>query len=142
MVTLRPLDKIVDKWKNRAAAAAGDYQFGVQNPLKDWATNASAAKDAWVGGVQDAAARGAYEKGVRKAGTEKWQRKAVQLGAPRYTQGVQVADVDYKEGFGPYYDALTRLTLPPRGPRGDPRNLERVRVIVEALRKVKTSGGT
>ncbi|RLE36930.1 hypothetical protein DRJ17_07610 [Candidatus Woesearchaeota archaeon] len=141
MVSLRPLEKIIEKWKNRAVAAQGDYQFGIQNPLKDWATNAAAAQDAWAAGVQDAISRGAFGKGVKKVGTEKWQRKAMQLGAPRYAQGVQASDVDYRAGFEPYYEALSRLTLPPRGPRGDPRNLERVRIIMETLRKIKTSQG-
>lgn len=142
MVKLRPLDTIKGKWKNRASAAAGDYKFGIENPLEDWATNASAAESAWEGGVQDAISRKAFSKGVKAAGTAKWQERALKKGVRRYPEGVAIAEDDYAKGFEPYYNALSRVTLPPRGPRGDPRNLERVRVIVETLRKVKTGSST
>jgi hypothetical protein len=118
---MRPLDKIREKWKARATAAAPDYQFGVANPLKDWATQAAAASDAWKAGVTDAAGRDAFRKGVTRAGTAKWQRKALELGVPRYSQGVAVAAPDYEAGWKPFYEALTKIELPPRGPRGDPR---------------------
>ena len=141
-IPLRPLDYIKQKYATRATAAAGDFQFGVQNPLRDWATNAAAAEGAWRDGVQDAIARGAFGKGVKAAGTQFWQARTLTLGVPRYTQGVQASVDLYADRFKPYYEALSRVTLPPRGKRGDPRNLERVRVIIEALRRVKTGGST
>jgi len=140
-ISLRPLDKIVEKWKNRATAAGPDYTFGVQNPLNDWATQAQAAADAWRAGVTDAAGRDAYRKGVARTGTQKWQRKAVELGSRRYPEGVAAGAQDYKAEFAPYYDALSKIELPPRGARGDPKNLERVRVIMQTLRAVKTGAG-
>lgn len=136
-IALRPLDKVKEKWKARASAASGDYQFGIMNPLKDWASEAAAAAPAWAAGVTDAAGRDAYRKGVTRAGTAKWKRKAGELGVSRYPQGVAVADVDYEAGFKPFYETLAKLELPPRGPRGDPRNIDRVRVIAQALRDVK-----
>jgi hypothetical protein len=39
------------------------------------------------------------------------------------------------------YDTLTKVELPVRGPRGDPKNIERVRTIVQALRALKTGAG-
>jgi hypothetical protein len=140
-IPLRPIDKVVDKWKSRATAAGPDYTFGVQNPLKDWATFAQAAGDSWRAGVTDAAGRDAYRKGVAKAGTPKWQRKAVDLGSRRFPEGVTAGAPDYKAEFAPFYDALSKIDLPPRGARGDPKNLERVRVIMQTLRAVKTGAG-
>jgi hypothetical protein len=138
-IPLRPLDTVVGpKWKNRASAAATDYASGVSAPLRDWATNAAAAEGAWKQGVTDAAARGAFGAGVRKAGTGKWQGKATTLGARRYPEGVAAAEKDYVDAFKPYYDALSKIELTPRGPRGDPRNYDRVKQIGDALRKVKT----
>ncbi len=54
-IPLRPLEKVVEKWSGRATAAAPDYSAGVAAPKKDWATYATAAKDAWRAGVTDAA---------------------------------------------------------------------------------------
>ncbi|MEM4913412.1 MAG: hypothetical protein QW579_04340 [Desulfurococcaceae archaeon] len=39
------------------------------------------------------------------------------------------------EAFKP----LSELVLPPRAPRRDPRNLERVRAVITALRAKRTS---
>ena len=138
-IPLRPLEKVIDKWKNRASAAAGDYAAGVAAPLKDWATNALAASSAWKQAITDAAGRDAFAAGVRKVGTAKWQRKATELGARRYPEGITAGATDYSEGFKPFYEALGKIELPPRGPRGDPRNYERVKTIGDTLRKVKIS---
>jgi hypothetical protein len=141
-IPLRPLDQIKTKWKNRASAATPDYTAGVSAPLRDWASNAAAAAPAWKQGVTDAAGRDAFTKGVKRVGTAKWQAKATTLGARRFPEGVAAAEPDYESGFKPYYEALGKIELPPRGPRGDPRNYERVKVIGDTLRKVKLALGS
>jgi len=141
-IKMRPPETLGDRWKNRASAAAPDYQFGVSNPLNDWQANALAAKDAWRQGVTDAASRDAYGKGVAKTPTAFWQKRALELGVPRYPDGITKSVDVYLTNWKPYYDALTKIELPPRGARGDPKNLERVRVIVQTLRNVKTGGAT
>ncbi|MCC6014091.1 MAG: hypothetical protein LM564_00110 [Desulfurococcaceae archaeon] len=138
---LRPLDQIKDKWSRRASAAGPDYQAGLAAPRTPWSQAAVVAKDAWRAGVTDAAGRDAYAKGVAAAGDAKWLKKATELGVRRYPEGVSAAVEDYKNGFAPYYDALTKIELPPRGARGDPKNIERVRVIVQTLRSIKTATG-
>jgi len=141
-IPLRPLDQVKTKWKNRASAATPDYTAGVTAPLRDWATNAVAASGAWKQGVTDAAGRNAFERGVKRAGTAKWQAKATTLGARRYPEGVAAAEADYESGFKPFYETLAKVDLPPRGPRGDPRNYERVKTIGDALRKTKLALGS
>lgn len=138
---LRPLDQIKDKWTRRATAAGPDYQAGIAAPRQPWSQAAIAAKAAWQQGVTDAAGRDAFAKGVAKAGDAKWLKKATELGVARYPEGVSKAVEEYKAGFTPFYDALSKLELPARGARGDPRNIERVKTIVQALRAIKTGGG-
>jgi len=138
---LKPLDKIVDKWATRAAGATTDYAAGLMMPKQPWSAAAVAAKDAWRTGVTDAAGRDAYSKGVAKAGDAKWYKKASEIGVRRYPEGVSAAKDDYKGAFAPVYETLTKIELPPRGPRGDPKNIERVRVIVQTLRQLKTGAG-
>lgn len=140
-IKLKPLEKIVDKWSTRASGAAADYASGITMPKQPWSAAATAAKDAWRTGVTDAAGRDAYAKGVAKAGDAKWLKKASEIGARRYPEGVTAAKDDYKGGFAPVYDTLSKVELPVRGPRGDPKNIERVRTIVQALRQLKTGAG-
>jgi transcription initiation factor TFIIIB Brf1 subunit/transcription initiation factor TFIIB len=58
----------------------------------------------------------------------KWQRA---------TGTSDAAMEHYKTGYQPYYDIIQKLQLPPRR-KGDPANLERLRVLNEALRREKT----
>jgi len=137
-IKLRPLEKIMEKWSTRAAAAVTDYVEGIASPKVPWSQGALAAKDAWRQGVTDAAGRDAYAKGVTKAGDAKWLRKAQEFGPARYPDGVAKTKEDYRTGFSPFYDALAKVELPPRRARGDPTNIERVKTIVATMRKVKT----
>jgi hypothetical protein len=126
------------KWTQRTAAAARDYAAGVQTPRTPWAAATSASEHAWQAGVQDAVARGAFGKGVQKAGDAKWQQGVATKGVQRFAPGVQAAQARYDEGFAPYRAAIEAITLPARGRRGDPANLERVRLIDTALHDLRT----
>ncbi len=137
MVAIRKLEDIVKKWSDVTPGRAPYYEAGVRAPLRDWATNAAAAESAWESGTTAAISEKRFEKGVKKAGTAKWQKKAIELGVARYADGVRKATDDYKAGFAPFRDVLEALTLPARGAKGDPKNLDRVRVIMEALHKKK-----
>jgi len=70
---------------------------------------------------------------VAKAGSSKWKEKALKKGPGRFAEGVYIAGPDYEKGFAPYHAAIERVELGPRFPRRDPRNLERVKRIVDAL---------
>jgi len=137
MVATRKIDDVVKKWSEVTPARAPYYEAGIKNPLRDWATNAAAAESAWESGVQNAMTDKRFGKGVNKAGTAKWQRKSVAVGPGRFREGVAAAAPDYKEGFSPYLDEIEKITLPPRGAKGDPKNYDRVRAIGEALHKKK-----
>ena len=137
VLKLRPLDQIVDKWNRRASAAGPDYQAGIQAPRTPWSQGALSAKEAWKQAVTDAASKDLFAKGVAKAGDAKWATKALSVGVRRYPEGVAAAKDDYKNNFAPFYDALGKVALPARAPRGDPRNLERVKAIVNAMRQTK-----
>lgn len=140
-IKLRPLEKITEKWTTRASGATTEYSEGLAAPKVPWSAAAIAAKEAWRQGVTDAAGRDAFAKGVAKAGDAKWFKKASELGTRRFSEGVTAAKEDYKGGFSPYYDALTKIELPPRRARGDPANVERVKAIMTTLRSIKTGAG-
>lgn len=137
MAAIRPMDEIARKWATVTPQRTADYEAGVRAPRKDWAQSSAAATEAWKAGVQAAIAAGSFAKGVGKAGTAKWAEASLEKGVGRWGPGVALAEDDYRTGFAPYREAIARVSLPARFARRDPRNLERVRVIVDAIGKVK-----
>ena len=135
---VKSADAVATKWASRAGAAGADYASGVNGTTKDWAADTAGAAGAWAAGVQTAAANGSFAKGVNAAGTAKWKQKAANVGAARYPQGVAAAKPYYQTGITAVLQVLSGITLPPRGPKGDPGNYNRVTVVGTALRKMKT----
>lgn len=133
MAEIKPLSVIADKWTRVTPGRTEDYKLGIQNPRRDWAEETLQAEGNYKAGVDAAQAKGLFAKGVTKAGTAKWKQKALQKGPGRFAEGVYIAGPDYEKGFAPYHAAIERVDLGPRFPKRDPRNLERVRKIVDAL---------
>jgi hypothetical protein len=138
MPQVKSISAITDKWKRRAGAASQDYAAGVASPRRSWSQATVEAADAQAAGVQQAISEKRFEKGVTAAGDSKWSAKAKNLGATRYGPGVAAATGDYQSGFSPFVSVIEGITLPPRGPKGDPRNYERSAVIGQALHDAKT----
>ena len=138
MAAIKPIEQATDKWVRRAGVAGPDYEAGVRNPRRGWAEASKAAEKNYQAGVTQAAARGAYGKGVSSAGEEKWKSNALKKGPGRFAEGVSIGRDEWAKGFAPYHAAIGAVTLPERGPKGDPKNLARVAAIATALRTLKT----
>lgn len=137
MPAIKSIGDIAEKWARVTPARSEDYKSGIESPKKDWEERTKAAEGAYKAGVTKAAAEGRFGRGVDRAGTEKWKARSLAVGVDRWGPGVSIAGPAYEKGFGPYRDVIERTTLPPRGPKGDPRNYERVKAIGEALHKAK-----
>lgn len=137
MADIKSSSSIAEKWARVTPQRTEDYNQGVQNPKTDWARATAAAAASQAAGVQAAIAEKRFEKGVAKAGTSKWQEGASTKGVQRWGTGVQAAGQAYAEGFQPFADTIKSTVLPPRYPKGDPRNLERVKAISGALHAKK-----
>lgn len=133
MAEIKPLSAIREKWTRVTPGRTEDYKIGIQNPRRDWATEAEAGEGNYKAGVDAAHSKGLFVKGIKKAGTAKWRDKSLKKGPGRFAEGVYIAGPDYEDGFKPFHEAISRVDLGPRFPKRDPRNLERVRRIVEAL---------
>lgn len=134
---IRSIADIQAKWVRVTPERSEDYKLGVENPKKDWKTGASGGKEAFKAAMQKVIAEDRQNKGVLKSSTDYWREKALALGVQRFSQGVAVAGGSYGAGFDPYRGVLEGLSLPPRYAKGDPRNIERVRVIAAALHAKK-----
>ena len=140
MAEIKSLSQIRDKWTRVTPGRTEDYKLGIQNPKRDWAEETEAGADNWKAGVDKAASLDMFAKGVKEAGTKKWQDKALKKGPGRFAEGVYIAGPDYEKGFAPFHEAISRVDLGPRFPKRDPRNLERVKRIVDALVAQKVGG--
>jgi len=128
------------KFASRAAAAGKDYADGVRGAGQEWQARTSAAADNYAAGVQESIARGAFQRGVNQAGATKFSERASTVGAQRFPQGVTAAAPDWAKGTQPYLDVIRSLDLPPRAPKGDPRNFMRSQMVAAALRARKVGG--
>ena len=133
MAEIKSMAAITEKWTRVTPQRTEDYKKGIESPRRDWADETLAAKDNWKAGVDAAAAKDLFSKGVAAAGTKKWKDKALAKGPGRFAEGVYIAGPDYEKGFAPYREAIARVDLGPKFPRRDPRNLDRVKRVVNAL---------
>ena len=139
MAQIKDINKIGAKWQNVTPGRQAEYADGVQNPRADWAQQTQAATNRYNAGVQGAISKGSYSAGVRKAGTAKWQANALAKGPGRWAEGVSLSRDNYIAGFGPYAQVIAATVLPERGPKGDPKNIQRVAVLAKALNDKKNS---
>jgi hypothetical protein len=137
---VKDISSSAKKFVSRGQAASGDYARGVADAGPEWASKTAAAQDSYNQGVQQAITRGAFAKGVQEAGPAKYQAAAAGKGAQRFGPGIAAAEGDWSRGVQPYLQTLESTTLPPRGPKGSPQNLERVNTVAMALRRRKTGG--
>lgn len=129
---------IAQKWGRVTPDRTQDYEDGVRNPLKDWAKETADAEDRYEAGIKSAITRKAFGKGVLKTGTAKQKAATIAKGITRWPEGVRGAVSDMEKGIAPVVEVLKNLVLPKRYETGDPRNIERVKAIQQALHKLKT----
>ena len=129
---------IAKKWVRVTSERTEDYEEGVRNPAKDWEKETLDAEDRYEAGIKASIVRKAFSKGVKKVGTAKQKAKTILKGIIRWPDGVRGAEDDMRTGMEPVVDVLRALKLPERYPTGDPRNIERVKAIQQALHKMKT----
>jgi hypothetical protein len=135
---VKDVGTIAAKWSTRAQAATQDYVNGTAGVQQ--AEPAIAAVNTWQQAVASPAAATDYTKGLTKSGDAGWQAGVKNKGAARYGPGVQGAQAKYSSGEQPYLQALSNLTLPPRGLRRSPANMARCQAVVTAMQQVKTAG--
>jgi len=136
---IKSLDIITKKWTEVTPGRTEYYKEGTSGKGGAWEAGAKAAEGNFKAAVTAAAAAGNYGKGVGRAGGGAYEKGVSEKGVARWPQGVSVAGPEFSKGFGPYQGVLAGLTLPPRGPKGDPRNYARVQAVGAALRAKKVA---
>jgi len=139
-IIIPPISEIATKWKTVTPTRVADYEHGVRNPRSPWIDGTLAASQAWITAMQMQSTWVRWGQGVQRCGNAGWQSATIAKGVPRWAQGVTASGTKYQDGFAPFRDCIANLDLPPRGPAGAPGNLERVRIVSEALHNLKLAG--
>ena len=130
--------EIAQKFVRVTSTRSEDYEQGVKNPDADWEDETAGAEDRFEAGIRDAIAGKRFGKGVRKCGTANQIKKTIEKGVPIWPERIVGAEDAMAEGMEEVVKTLEGVTLPPKYAKGDPRNIERVKVGNVALHKMKT----
>ena len=120
-----------ERFSTRAGGAQKEYTEGVAGAGQTWQDNAAANEGVYAQAVQEAIGRGAFGKGIAKAGAAKFTDRAKSLGAQRYPSGIAAGKQSYANNVAPYFDTLAALQLPAKRVKG--QNQERANVVAMAL---------
>lgn len=134
---VRPIQESQEKFKARAQNAREDYKRGVSNAGQRWLDGAAASTEAWRAGTQEAISQGRFERGVRAAGSTKYQERASTLGPERFATGVVAGAPDWGKNFAPFQQALAAHTPAPRGMRGSDQNANRSLEVQRLMRRTR-----
>lgn len=138
MANIMDTSKIAEKWARVTPTRTADYDQGIRNPRRDWQQATEAAETTYKSEVTKAANEGRFGKGVKRAGTQKWQQKTIDKGVNRWGPGVAVAEPDFAAGYEPIRQAIAAVNLPPRRGKMDPANFQRVQLVAKAAHEAKT----
>jgi hypothetical protein len=131
------LSRVAAKWQQNAGAASPAYAEGVQNPKNDWQRRTLAAADNYKVATQKAISEGRFAKGVQKVSSDDQIQASVQKGTARYGQGIALAGPDFAAGIEPVLQVIAATQLPPKKPKGDPSNIQRVAALAAAQHQAK-----
>lgn len=137
MADIKSAARSTEKWRRQSQASQPEYQAGVKETKKDWKQNTLDAADNYETGVTAAIADKRFQNGVDRAGTAKWRENTLLKGPARWADGINKSGDAYEKGFAPFRAAIQNLTLPPRGPKGSPQNIQRVVAVAQTLHETK-----
>lgn len=134
-LTIASASDIAKKWVDVTPGRQAYYEAGVKEAGPAWEAGALGAGNNYKAAMSAPDLASRFIGGIKKAGGNKYQRKASTLGKDRFTTGVQAAEDDFNTGFSPHHDVLASLEVPDRGPRGSDANYNIGKVIGNALFK-------
>jgi len=141
-ISIRDVGSLSQKFVRRGQAAVDDWKTGVQQTTKSQSGEAIAAAGRWQQALQGDAVLTRFKSKLTAAGDGKWRDNAVTKGATqgRFAGGIGAAGPAWAAGVTPIFDALRALSLPDRGLKRSPQNLDRARIVIET--EAKAAGKT
>ena len=121
------------KWGEVTPSRSTEYGANAAAAGSRWEQATLAAAPNFGAAVRAGNIEARQSAGVRRAGAGKYSRKIRDVGAGRFGSGVSAAVQDYGTAVAPYLQTIAGVDLPPRRPRGDPGNYQRVNTVGSAL---------
>jgi hypothetical protein len=110
---------VAKKWQRNLAGASESIRLGVNAITESPTEKAARRQDAYISGVQRAAASGKWARGLRRVSAADWQRAMIDKGIQRIASGASTATPKVEQFMGqwlPYMDQLrSKLASMPRG---------------------------
>lgn len=125
------------KWGLVTPGRAAEYSARAQAAGQKWESGAIGAVPIMLQALSAANMAARVAQGLRRAGAGKFSRKIRTVGEMRFGPGIAAAVADYGERFAPFLQIIQGVTLPGRGPRGDPRNYQRSTAVGDALYRAR-----
>ena len=130
-------EAVAKKWAEVTPQRSGYYEEGVKTAGSDWLKGATDGAAAFKAAISAGNIQQMYTGGVKRAGSEKYQRKASGVGKDRFGPGVTAAQADMQSGMAPMLSAIAAVDKPARFPRGNVANQQRSVVYQVALNKTR-----
>ncbi len=130
---------VAEKWSTVTPGRSSFYESGTEGKGGEWESKTVGAKGTYKTAISAAGIEDRFSGGVRRAGGGKWERKIKAVGVSRFGPGIGAAKDDYLTGVSDYLSMLSGMSIPDRGPRGDPGNYAIVQKVGEALHKKRLS---
>lgn len=125
------------KYVQNAGNAVNAYKAGIQAPKRSQSQAAIDAIPNWQQAVASTGAAARMKSGLTASGDSGWTNGALNKGAARYPQGVQMAQGKWQQNTQPYLTALATANLPAKGIRGSAQNYQRVQAVGQLLHNLK-----
>jgi hypothetical protein len=93
--------EFADKLITRTRQAQSDYVKGIQRTTVNPAAEASKASAKWQQKVTSSEARDKFTRSLSRVSATDWQNAAINLGAPRLSQGIEAARPKIEAVAGP-----------------------------------------
>ncbi len=114
-----------------------EYEDGVRNPRRDWQKNAIDSEDNYQAALKASFTRNARVKGIQRVGTAGQMAATIEKGIPLWPERIRMAEEAMRNGMEWVVRAIESVKERPKYPKGDPRNLEIVKDLTQAIHKAR-----
>lgn len=135
-IETKPVGDAASNWQQGAQARAQLYKQRAMAAGNRWAQDTAAAAPNFQTAVTSGNIGTRFANGVSRAGAGRYTQ-GINAKGDRYSGGIAASGDRYSAGVSPYIQALNGFDPGDRGPRGDPRNYNRVQAVGSRLHDLR-----
>lgn len=127
--------EVAERWTQGAQGAGNRFASAAQNASQKWldAASGDAAQSNYETAMSDPDVLARRQNNTTDASRQKYERTIGNVGAQRYSSGVQNAQGDFQTAIGEVLSAIDGLQIPERGRPMSQANMDRAREVQRAL---------